>query len=220
MSIRLLVVDDHQIFREALQRLLLSVTDLEVVGQASTGAEVLELARATQPAVVCMDINLPDINGIEVTRALRSALPKVKVVALSAYLEQRYVLEMLKAGANAYVTKTEGCDELLHAIRAAAQGRTYLSCDAAALVAGDMIDRSTGRYQKAIGAREWQVLKLVADGLTSNAIASQLGIAAATVDVHRRNIMRKLDIHSVAELTRYVDNHQRPGRRHTDITKQ
>lgn len=217
MSIRLLVVDDHQIFREALQRLLLSVTDLEVVGQASTGAEVLELARATSPAVVCMDINLPDINGIEVTRALRIALPKVKVVALSAYLEQRYVLEMLKAGASAYVTKSEGCDELLHAIRAAAQGRTYLSSDAAALVAGDLIDKRAGRCQKTIGAREWQVLKLVADGLTSSAIASQLGIVAATVDVHRRNIMRKLDIHSVAGLTRYVDNHQQPSRRSTDI---
>lgn len=215
MSIRLLLVDDHQIFREALQRLLLSVSDLEVVGQACNGAEVLELARTTAPTVVCMDINLPDINGIEVTRALRIALPEVKVVALSAYLEQRYVLEMLKAGANAYVTKSEGCDELLHAIRAAAQGRTYLSSDAADLVAGNLIDKAAGRYQKTIGAREWQVLKLVADGLTSSAIASQLGIATATVDVHRRNIMRKLDIHSVAELTRYVDNHQQHSRRHT-----
>jgi two-component system NarL family response regulator len=215
MSIRLLLVDDHQIFREALQRLLLSVSDLEVVGQACNGAEVLELARTTAPTVVCMDISLPDINGIEVTRALRIALPEVKVVALSAYLEQRYVLEMLKAGASAYVTKSEGCDELLHAIRAAAQGRTYLSSDAADLVAGNLIDKAAGRYQKTIGAREWQVLKLVADGLTSSAIASQLGIATATVDVHRRNIMRKLDIHSVAELTRYVDNHQQHSRRHT-----
>lgn len=212
-----MVVDDHQIFREALQRLLLSVTDLEVVGQASTGAEVLELARATAPAVVCMDIKLPDVNGIEVTRNLRATLPKVTVVALSAYMEQRYVLEMLKAGASAYVTKTEGCDELLHAIRAAAQGRTYLSSDAAALIAGDLIDKSVGRYAKSIGTREWQVLKLVADGLTSSAIAHQLGIATATVEVHRRNIMRKLDIHSVAELTRYVDRHQQPDRRQVDI---
>jgi len=216
MSIRLLLVDDHQIFREALQRLLLSVSDLEVVGQACNGAEVLELARTTAPTVVCMDINLPDINGIEVTRALRIVLPEVKVVALSAYLEQRYVLEMLKAGASAYVTKSEGCDELLHAIRAAAQGRTYLSSDAADLVAGNLIDKAAGRYQKTIGAREWQVLKLVADGLTSSAIASQLGIATATVDVHRRNIMRKLDIHSVAELTRYVDNRQQHSRLHTE----
>lgn len=216
MSIRLLLVDDHQIFREALQRLLLSVSDIDVVGQASTGAEVLELARATLPAVVCMDINLPDVNGIEVTRVLRSALPTVKVVALSAYLEQRYVLEMLKAGASAYVTKSEGCDELLHTIRAAAHGRTYLSSDAADLVAGTLIDKSAGHAQKPIGAREWQVVKLVADGLTSSAIASQLGIATATVDVHRRNIMRKLDIHSVAELTRYVDHQQQPTRRHTD----
>jgi DNA-binding NarL/FixJ family response regulator len=217
MSIRLMLVDDHQIFREALQRLLLSVADIEVVGHASTGAEVLELTRATAPDVICMDINLPDVNGIEVTRTLRTSLPKVKVVALSAYLELHYVLEMLKAGASAYVTKTEGCDELLHAIRAAAQGRTYLSSDAAALVAGDLIDKSAGRYVKAIGAREWQVLKLVADGMTSSAIADQLGIVTATVEVHRRNIMRKLDIHSVAELTRYVDQHQQPDRRHGDI---
>jgi len=208
MRTRLLVVDDHQIFREALLRLLLSVTDLEVVGQASTGAEVIELAETTSPAVVCMDINLPDINGIEVTRALRSALPKVKVVALSSHLEQRYVLEMLKAGASGYVTKSEGCEELLHAIRAAAKGRTYLSSDATDLVAGDLIDKGTGRRKETIGAREWQVLKLVTDGLTSKAIASQLCIAVATVEVHRRNIMRKLNIHSVSELTRYVDRHQ------------
>jgi len=216
MTIRILLVDDHQIFREALQRLLLSVTDLEVVGLANSGVEVLELARATAPHVICMDINMAGINGIEATRSLHTALPGVKVVALSAYLEQRYVLEILQAGATGYVTKSEGCDELLHAIRAAAKGRTYLSSEVVALMAGDLLVQHAEPCQKTIGPREWQVLKLVADGHTSNVIASKLGIAAATVEVHRRNIMRKLDLHSVAELTRYVDSHVLPGRRYTD----
>jgi len=216
MKIRLLLVDDHQIFREALQRLLLSVTDVEVVGQASSGVEVLELARATAPHVVCMDINMPGMNGIEATRSLHTELPAVRVVALSTHLEQRYVLETLQAGATGYVTKSEGCDELLHAVRAAAQGRTYISSEVAALMAGDLLDQHAGHREKMLGPREWQVLTLVADGHTSHEIASQLGIAAATVEVHRRNIMRKLDLHSVAELTRYVDRHALPVRRHTD----
>lgn len=210
MKIRLLLVDDHQIFREALQRLLLSVTDVEVVGLASSGADVLELARATAPHVVCMDINMSGMNGIEATRSLHAALPGIKVVALSTHLEQHYVLEILQAGATGYVTKSEGCDELLHAIRAAAQGRTYISSEVTAVMAGVLLDQHAGRCPKTLGPREWQVLKLVADGNTSNVIASKLGIAASTVEVHRRNIMRKLEIHSVAELTRYADSHILP----------
>jgi len=217
MTIRILLVDDHQIFREALQRLLLSVTDLAVVGLASSGSEVLELARATAPHVICMDINMPGMNGIEVTRILHTELPGVRVVALSAHLEQRYVLEILQAGAAGYVTKSEGCDELLYAVRAVAKGRTHLSSEVAALMAGELLGQhASAPFQKAIGPREWQVLKLVADGHTSHLIADKLGIAAATVEVHRRNIMRKLDLHSVAALTRYVDSHALPDRRCTD----
>jgi two-component system NarL family response regulator len=217
MTIRILLVDDHQIFREALQRLLLSVTDLAVVGLASSGSEVLELARNTAPHVICMDINMPGMNGIEATRSLLTELPGVKVVALSAHLEQRYVLEILQAGAAGYVTKSEGCDELLYAVRAVAKGRTHLSSEVAALMAGEMLGQhASAPFQKAIGPREWQVLKLVADGHTSPVIAAKLGIAASTVEVHRRNIMRKLDLHCVAELTRYVDSHALPDRRCTD----
>ncbi|MBK9441045.1 MAG: response regulator transcription factor [Comamonadaceae bacterium] len=216
MKVRLLLVDDHQIFREALQRLLLSVTDIEVVGLASSGSEVLELARATAPHVICMDINMTGMNGIEATRVLHAALPGVRVVALSTHSEQRYVLEMLQAGATGYVTKSEGFDELLHAVRAAAQGRTYISSEVTALMADGLLDQHAGRSRKTIGPREWQVLRLVANGHTSNVIAGKLGIAASTVEVHRRNIMRKLDLHSVAELTRYVDSHELPDRRSTN----
>lgn len=205
MKIRILLADDHQMFREALCHLLQPQPDLQVVGQTGDGLQVVSLAQTTAPHIVCMDINMPGLNGIEVTRDLLQALPLVKVVALSTYLEQHYVLDMLKAGASGYVTKTEASDELLRAIRAVLHGRIYLCPDAAELMAGCLLDqRARIRPAVVLGKRERQVLKLVADGYTSNQIAEKLQIAAATVEVHRRNIMRKLDRHSVAELTRYV----------------
>lgn len=207
VKIRILLADDHQMFRDALCHLLQSHADLQVVGQTGDGAQVVNLAQTTAPHIVCMDINMPGLNGIEATRQLLAALPLVKVVALSTYLEQRYVLDMLKAGANGYVAKAEASDELLRAIRAVLHGRTYLCPDAAALMAGGLLDEGAKiRPATVLGKREQQVLKWVADGFTSNQISEKMQIAAATVEVHRRNIMRKLDRHSVAELTRYVVN--------------
>ena len=207
MTIRIMLVDDHQIFREALQRLLLAVPDLEIVGSVSSGSEVLELAQATAPQIICMDINMPGMNGIEVTRLLSVVLPETKVVLLSAYLEKYCVLEAMKAGAKGYVTKCEGYSELLNAVRETAQGHIYLSPEVTALMVGEMIHQSTMHYQKStISKREWQVLKLVAIGDTSIVISKKLGISASTVEAHRRNIRRKLDLHSVAELVRYVDS--------------
>lgn len=205
MTIRIMLVDDHQIFREALQRLLITVPDLKIVGLASSGSEVVELAQATAPQVICMDINMPGVNGIEVTRSLSVALPEIKVVLLSAYLAKYRVLEAMQAGAKGYVTKCEGHFELLSAIRETAQGRTYLSPEVTALMVGDLVNSSTMHYQKsAISKREWQVLKLVVNGDTSIVIAQKLGITASTAEAHRRNIRRKLGLHSVAELIRYV----------------
>lgn len=174
MKIRLLLADEHRIFRETLQLLLLGVSDINVVGLAGSGAEVLELARATAPQVICMDIQMAGIDGMELTRNLHAELPGVKVVALSTHREQRYVMEMLQAGATGFVTKYDGCDELVHAIRAAAKGRTYLSSEVATLMAGDVTDRRTANSHNPISAREWQVLKLVADGRTSIEIAEVL----------------------------------------------
>jgi two-component system NarL family response regulator len=214
MSVRVLLVDDHKMFRQALCNLLQSESDLAVVGQTGDGLRVLALAHATAPDLVCMDINLPGLGGVAVTRDLLAHFPKVKVVALSAYFEKRHVQDMLDAGATGYVTKTEASDELLHAMRKVAQGQTYLCPEVAHLFTGErrLNKRMPEDAAAPIGPRENQVLKLVAEGLTSTQIGDQLHIAASTVEVHRRNIMRKLKLHSVAELTRYVLSRQSMGR--------
>ena len=212
-KVRVLLADDHQMFREALCHLLQSQPDMDVVGQAGDGLQVLELARKTHPQIVCMDISMPGMDGAEVTRALRKALPQVMVVALSAYSDQQYVLDMLDAGASGFVTKAEASDELLRAIRTVLSGRTYLCPDVAGVVTEALVGQGGAAKPLAVlGARERQVLKLVAEGCTSNQIADMLGIAPSTVEVHRRNIMRKLGRHSVAALTRYVVNNERGQR--------
>lgn len=209
-KVRVLLADDHQMFREALCHLLQSQPDMEVVGQTGDGMQVLDLARRTAPQIVCMDISMPGMDGAEVTRILRTVLPQVMVVALSAYSDQQYVLDMLNAGASGYVTKAEASDELLRAIRTVLSGRTYLCPDVAGVVTGALVGQGgAARPTAVLGARERQVLKLVAEGCTSVQIADMLNIAPSTVEVHRRNIMRKLDRHSVAALTRYVVNNER-----------
>ena len=210
LKVRILLADDHQMFREALCHLLESQPHLEVVGQTGDGLQVVSLARDTSPHIVCMDISMPGINGVEVTRQLLAALPQVKVVALSAYSDQHYVLDMLSAGACGFVTKAEASDELLRAITAVQRGRTYLCPDVTGVVAGALSSQEgPAKPAAALGARERQVLQLVAAGHTSNQIADKLHIASSTVEVHRRNIMRKLDLHNVAELTRYVVTNER-----------
>ena len=212
-KVRVLLADDHQMFREALCHLLQSQPDMDVVGQTGDGMQVVDLARRTAPHIVCMDISMPGMDGAEVTRMLRVALPKVMVVALSAYSDQPYVLDMLNAGASGYVTKAEASDELLRAIRSVLTGRIYLCPDVAGVVTGALVGQGgTARPTAVLGARERQVLKLVAEGRTSNQIADMLNIAPSTVEVHRRNIMRKLGRHSVAALTRYVVNNERGQR--------
>ncbi len=214
MKARVLLADDHRMLREALHNLVHVQPDLEVVGQADNGLDALRLAHETRPHVVCMDIQMRGMDGIETTRAVMAALPSTKVVALSGYADPRYVLDMLGAGATGYVTKVEASDELLRAIRAVLRGRTYLCPD----VVGAVANKASGRGGVAgptadLAARERQVLKLVAEGHTSHNIGAKLGIATSTVEVHRRNIMRKLNLHSVAELTRfYLVNNERAER--------
>lgn len=214
MKLRILLADDHQMFREALRNLLQTRHDLEVVAQTGDGLQVLPLARACTPHIICMDIGMPGMNGIEVTRAVLAVMPQVKVIALSAYSDQRYVLDMLGAGASAYVTKAEASDELLRAIEAVRHGRVYLCPDVAGAVAHAALHKGdSAATVSVLGARERQVLHLVSEGYSSSQIGHKLHIASSTVEVHRRNIMRKLDLHSVAELTRYVvRNDQSPHR--------
>lgn len=202
---RVLLADDHQMFRHALLSMLEKEPNIHVVGQAGDGQELLKIAAATAVDVVCMDIGMPKMNGIEATRRLLAINPAIKVIGLSAYIDRDFVLDMLKAGASGYVTKGETGDELLRAIRSVRVNRTYLCPEIASALTGAMIGESDGcPAAPRIGPRERQVLQLVAEGNTSAEIAKRLNVALSTVEVHRRNIMRKLDLHNVADLTKYA----------------
>jgi two-component system NarL family response regulator len=207
MSIRLLLADDHKIMTDALGAILADQADFEVVGQACTGDQTLELVAQLCPDVVALDIGMPGLNGVTVTRRITAKHPGVKVVALSAHSDRRYVRDMLRAGAGAYVTKASAATDLVHALRAVMQGRQYLSPG----LDGAPTDPATGRKSPKrpparlrLSPREVQVLKLLVQGRTSGQIATQLNLSARTAETHRRNITQKLDLHGIAELTKYA----------------
>jgi len=204
MSIRVLLVEDHRMVREALREVLTKVPDMEVVGEAGDASAGLAQAHSLSPDVIVLDIRLPDLNGIEVASRLREAGSSARIVALSAFSDKRFVTEMLRSGASGYVTKSAAGSELVSAIRAVASGHGYFSPDIAATLVAEVRERGTGNADQPLAPRELEVLRLIAEGARSTEIANQLSITVATVEVHRRNISRKLALHSVAELTRYA----------------
>ena len=201
---KILLADDHQIFREALRSLLEKTPDIEVVGEAGNSQELLHIASVLLPDIVCMDIGMPGLNGIDATKQLTLTFPQIQVIALTSHSEPVYVIDMMRAGASAYVTKASGGKELLKAIDAVKHKRQYLSPGIAELVTGAIFQQNERGSTQRLGARERQVLGLVARGYQSQQIAIELGIASSTVDVHRRNIMRKLNLRNAVELTRYA----------------
>lgn len=205
LPIRVLLADDHRMFLHALRAMLEKEKDIRVVGVAGNGSELLAHAAAQDFDVACVDIGMPEMNGIEATERLLALRPQIKVIGLSAFSDRQFVLDLLNAGARGYVTKAEAGDELLRAIHAVQGGKTYLCPDVAATVANALMEGSPGQHATPrITARERQVLQLIAEGHTSARIGERLHVAPSTVEVHRRNIMRKLDLHSVAELTKYA----------------
>lgn len=204
MTISVLLADDHRLLREALRVALARAGDIEVVGEAGSGAEVLERVQALAPDVLVLDIGLPDFNGMEVALRLRKAGSAPRIVALSAYNDKRFVTEMLRAGATAYVSKVAAGDELVLAIRAVMAGQSHFSPDVAAGLVAEVIEGPGKATSGRLAPREREVLRLVAEGKRSTEIADLLHVATATVEVHRRNIMRKLGMNTVAELTRYA----------------
>ena len=191
--------------RELLAALLAREADVAVVGEAANGREAIDLAQTLRPDLLVLDVGLPEIDGIEVARRLRASQPGLKLLALSIHSEERFVQAMLNAGANGYLLKTSAVTELVQAIRAVTQGKLYVSPDVARDAQADELGAAAPAGQSIpIGRRERQVLALLAEGKRSHEIAAQLGISIATVEAHRRNIMRKLGLHTVAELTRYA----------------
>jgi DNA-binding NarL/FixJ family response regulator len=209
MNTRILLADDHGMMRDGLKAVIAHQPGMEVVGEAENGKDTVTLAAKLRPHVVIMDIGMPDLNGIEATRRIVRDQPGMKTIALSIHADQRYVAEMLKAGACGYLLKRSAADELVRAIKAVMTGRTYLSPD----VAGGVVEgfvRQPGTAKDDAEAfseltdREREVLQILAEGKTTKEIAAALGVSVKTVETHRRNIMQKLDLHSVAELTKYA----------------
>lgn len=204
-TIRLMLVDDHKILRDALRTVVDREPDIALIAETDDAGDAVRLARETRPDVVVMDIELPRVSGIELTRRMLRELPQLRVLALSTYSDCRIVHQMLDAGASGYVVKSAGRDEFFRAVRALSQGRVYLCPEASAVVLDSMRGRKAAeRGSEPLGRREREVLKLLSEGRTSPMIAEALHIATSTVEVHRRNIMRKLDLPSVAELTKYA----------------
>jgi len=203
---RVLLVDDHQMVREGLRAILERSEGCTVVGEAASGREAVELARSLKPDVVVMDVAMSDLNGIEATRQIQSLVPGCAVVALSSHSDRRYVMAILAAGASGYVLKANAYEQLARGVRAAARGMKYLSPDVTSEVieAAFREEHLRGSVYEILGPREREVLQLLAEGFTSIQIAERLGVSPSTAETHRRNIMRKLDVHNVAELTKYA----------------
>lgn len=208
MNIRLILADDHEMMREGLKSLIQKESDMEVVGEADNGEQTVKLAAKVGAHVVVMDVAMPDLNGIEATRKIISANPRTKVVALSGHDSKEFVREMLTAGASAYVLKKRAYEELVRAIREVMKGKKYLSPDIAQGVVDDYIELSSSISDKpafiVLTNREREVLQQLAEGKTTKEMADALSVSVKTVETHRRNIMEKLNLHSIAGLTKYA----------------
>ena len=208
-TLRIVLADDHRLFREGLRNMLQREQDLEILPDAPDGRTAVRLAGELNPDVILMDVTMPDLNGIEATRQIRSSHPDVKVLGLSMHADRQFVTEILSAGASGYLLKDCPCQELVAAIHVAADGEVYLSPKVAGAIVGAVAGNASEGHpgKRGFGAltpREREILQLVADGNSSKEIAYKLGLSVKTVDTHRRQVMEKLQLYSVAELTHYA----------------
>jgi len=202
MPIRILLADDHVMVRQGL-RILLEQAGMRVIGEASDGQEALRLAHEYAPDVAVLDLAMPALNGLETARRLRETLPQTKIVLLTMYTEEPYVLEALEAGAVGYVVKTQAAGDIVQAIRDALQGAIYLSSRVAQTVVQAYLTRSS-HSPDPLTSREREIVQRIAEGQTTKEIAAALGLSVKTVETHRNSLMRKLDIHETATLVRYA----------------
>jgi|ERR1700733_2270920 len=201
--IKVLLADDHTIVRQGLKLILSSHPDLEVVGEAANGREVLDLAEKLKPDVILMDVAMPELNGIEATRRLHQISPRMKVLVLSMHKEAVYIREILKAGARGYILKDAIDTELVNAIQSVARGDGYISPAISGALLSDYRQNLTDPIDL-LSTREREVLQLIAEGKTNKEVATRLNLSVYTVDSHRGKIMEKLNLHSAGELIRFA----------------
>lgn len=207
MKTRIMLVDDHRMFREGIAALIAGRHDMEFAGGAGNGREALVLVGELAPDLVVMDVGMPEMNGIETVRLIRDAHPGIRVIALSAHREHRVIVDMLQAGASGYILKESPFGEFVEAVHAAAEGRVFISPAASGPLVMELLRSSPERGDSAFSvltSRELEILQAVSEGKSTKEIASVLALSVKTVETHRQQIMDKLDIHSVAELTKYA----------------
>lgn len=207
-KIRILVADDHPVVRKGLQACLAKQDRLKLVGEAEDGDEALAKAKELSPDVILMDINMPRMNGLAVTEVLRKECPKVKVLVLTIHNNREYIFRIIQSGAHGYVSKEAPPEELFKAIESVAEGEPFFSADIARAALNQIVS-SGGKKEpfSQLTDREREVLILIAEGQSNKEIASKLGIGVRTIETHRERIMRRLDIHSVAGLTKFAIAH-------------
>jgi DNA-binding NarL/FixJ family response regulator len=211
-QIRVLLIDDHELVRSGIKALLEKSEDIRVVGEAGEGHEGLACIRDANPDIVLLDISLPGLNGLEVAAKAMKEFPRLRIIFLSMHANEEYVLQALKVGASGYVLKHASTKELELAVRAAKKGETFLSPAISNAVVSDYVGRTKGGKEKKPGinpyevltSRQREILQLIAEGLSTKEIAQKLGLSINTVEVHRANLMERLNIHDIAGLVRYA----------------
>ncbi len=202
--IKILVADDHPVVRRGISSCLARQEHLEIVGEAADGYETLQKARDLAPDIILMDIHMPQMNGLAVTELLRKERPEIKVLILSMHSDADYVLRIIQSGAQGYVLKVAPTEELVRAIETVSAGETYFSSDVARIALNQFVRGGGEAGAAQLTNREREVLVQIAEGRSNKEIASQLGVGVRTVETHRERIMRKLDIHTVAGLTKFA----------------
>ncbi len=207
MNLKILIADDHKIVRQGLRSLIEKFKGAEIIGEADNGEEVIKMAKKTTPDIIIMDISMPKLNGITATKQILKANSKIKIICLSMYSEKQYVADMLKAGASAYILKDCAFDELICAINSVIENKVYLSPGISNNPAEDyknILHSNELSIYSILTRRQFQVLKLIAEGNNTKEIANKLGISVKTVETFRKQIMEKLNINSIARLTKYA----------------
>jgi len=210
MSIKILVTDNHGILRQGIRALFerRNDNDMEVIGEAENGLKAIEMAQSLKPDVVLMDVTMPEMNGIEATRQIKSKLPNIRVLALSEHNKREFVIDMVKAGASGYMLKECVFDDLVQAIEAVAAGQSYLSPRVANIVLESISKKTApnvgGCVQETLTLREQHILQLLTEGKSAKQIALQLGLSVKTIEASRRQIMKKADSSNLADLTKYA----------------
>ena len=212
-TVRILIVDDHDIIRRGLKQLLTARSGWEICGEAKTGREAVALAEQLRPEIVILDISMPDLNGLEAARRIHKLLPKTGILILTLHFSDQLVRDIVEAGARAYIMKSDADRDLVSAVEALANHRTFFTPRAAEMLLNGFSRESSGAEPQALPrdrltSREREIVQLLAEGKSSKEVAVALGISVKTAETHRANIMRKLELHSVSEVVRYAVKNQ------------